>query len=111
MPWPKFTKVHSGNIQLVSNRIGLQSKAFETGLSVRKGIILFEAIGPFHVNFHHDEPSNTNFFSSLTMCKRLVNRKNAPSLFAMKCVFSLEARVAKNLPVGPSSFFLENGQQ
>ena len=37
--------------------------------------------------------------------KRLVNRKIAPSLFAMKCVFSFRARMAKNLPAGPSSFF------
>ena len=37
--------------------------------------------------------------------ERLVNRKIAPSLFAMKSVFSLRARVAKNLPAGPLSIF------
>ena len=80
-------KVYSGNIQVVSNRIGLQSKAFETGLSVRKGIILFEAIGPFHVNFHHDVRSNTNFFKSSLMYETVSQQENRPLSFRYEVFF------------------------
>ena len=72
---------------------------------MRKEIILFEAIGPFHVNFHHDVLSKTNFLSCSPMCEMVSQQENRSSFFTMKRIFSLRARVAKNLPVGPSSFY------
>ena len=55
---------------------------------MRKGIILFEAIGPFHVNFHHGVPSNTNFFSSSPMCETISQQENRPLSFCYEvCVF------------------------
>ena len=52
-----------------------------------KGIILFEAIGPFHVNFHHDVPSNTNFFSSSPKYETVSQQENRPLSFRYEVFF------------------------
>ena len=53
---------------------------------MRKGIILFEASGPFHVNFHHDVPSNTNFSSS-PMYETVSQQENRPLSFRYEVCF------------------------
>ncbi len=57
---------------------------FETGLSVRKDIVLFEAIRPLHVNFYYDV---TNFFGSSPICETVSQQENRPLPFRCEMCF------------------------